>query len=128
MVYSIPVKNIDKTNIRRPVSKKELRQLLKDLSKKSDIQAPLNLNKAMEQLSLNDPYKNVEILKCLWIEKNDESTSFSKSREDIFRLALNRLVEEVAVVSGIYLAKAREKIKAVLKRRAKDDKQNKTQK
>lgn len=126
LIRSIPVNNIDRTNIRRPIAKKELRRLLRELSKKSDKKPPININKTMGELSLNDPYINVEIVKSLWKEKNDESMNFSKSREDIFSLALNRLVEETTFVNGISLIQARKKIETALEKGIKNDKQNKT--
>lgn len=114
LIYSIPIDSIDKTNIRKPISKKELRQLLKELSKRPDVKTPIDISKTKERLTLNDPYENVQILKRLRGEKNDESTNFTKSRHDVFKLAIGRLVEEVAFVSGVSLIKARKKIKTAL--------------
>ena len=114
LIYSIPLSNIDKTNIRKPISKKELRPLLKKLSKKSDIKKPINLAQAKGILNLNDIDKTAQVLKSLWIEKNDESTNFSESRKNVFKLLMKQLVEEVACASGIPLVKARGKIKTAL--------------
>lgn len=125
LIYSIPVKNIDKTNIRRPVSKEELKLLVKKLSKKSDVKKPINLVQARGVLCLNDIYETAQILKSLWIEENDESANFSESKKDVFGLSKEQLVEEIAFVSGISLVMAREKIKRALKRGTKNGKQNK---
>lgn len=114
LTCSIPVDSIDKTNIRRSISKTELRQLLKELSKKPDVKIPVDINKAREQLTLNNPEINVQILKRLWKEKNDESTNFSKSKHDVFKLVINRLVEEFAFISGAPLIKARQTITTAL--------------
>lgn len=114
LVCSIPAASIDKTNIRKPISKKKLRGLLKELSKRSDVKTPIDISKAKQKLTLNNPKINVQILKRLWKEKSDESTNFSKSKHDIFKLAVGRLVEEVAFVGGISLIKARKKIKTAL--------------
>lgn len=119
LVCSIPVSNIDKTNIRRPISKTELKQLLRTLSKKPDIETPINIRRARDVLNLNDPHETARILKSLWIEKNDKSTNFTKTRESVFSLSMKRLVEEVAFVSGVSLIKARKKIKAALEERKK---------
>ena len=116
LICSIPINNIDKTDIRRPISKKELRALLKKLSKKSDIKKPINLIQARGVLGLNDIYETAQVLKSLWIEKNDESVNFSESRKNVFTLLMKQLVEEVAFVSGISLVKATGEIKAALKR------------
>lgn len=116
LICSIPVNNIDKTKIRRPISKKELRKLLKELSQKSDIETPINVSRAREILNLNDPYKTVQILKSLWIEKNDESTNFTKTRESVFGLSMKRLVEEVALVNNVSIEKAKRQIKQTLEK------------
>ena len=128
LTCSIPVKNIDKATIRRPISKKELKILLKKFSKKFDIKKPISLAQVRGVLDLNDMDETAWILKNLWIEKKDKSKNFSESKKNVFRALKKQLIEEVACVSGISLVKAREKIKAVLKGGTKNDKQNKTQK
>ena len=116
LTFSIPVTSIDKTNIRKPMSKKELKQLLSELSKTSNIKTPIDIIKTREQLSLNDPDIHVQILKCLWKEKNDGTTNFTKIKSDVLGLAIEFLTEEVALVSGVSLKKAEKKIKTALKR------------
>lgn len=126
LVCSIPVKNIVKTNIRRPISKKELRKLLKELSKKADVKNPINTTRLREMLCLNEAHKTTQVLKALWLDKNDESTSFTKTRKDILNLAIKRLVEEVAFVNRISLGKARKQIKTALKRGVKNEEDKET--
>jgi RNA polymerase-interacting CarD/CdnL/TRCF family regulator len=116
LTFSIPVANIDKTNIRKPVSKKELKRLLTELSKISKIKTPIDITKTRGELSLNNPNIHIQILKCLWKEKNDETTNFTKSKSEILGLAIKLLTEEVALVNGISLKKAEKKIKATLQR------------
>ena len=116
LICSIPVNNIKKTKIRRPISKKELRKLLKELSQKSDIEIPINITRAKEMLNLNDPHEIVRILKSLWLEKNDKSTSFTKTREKVLRLAIKRLVEEVALVNNMSIEKAKRQMEEALEK------------
>lgn len=116
LTFSIPVDSIDKTNIRKPMSKKELKQLLSELSKTPNIETPIDIIKTREQLSLNDPNIHVQILKCLWKEKKDGITNFTKIKSDVLGLAIKLLMEEVALVSGVSLKKAEKKIKTALKR------------
>jgi RNA polymerase-interacting CarD/CdnL/TRCF family regulator len=116
LICSIPVNNLDKTNIRRPISKKELRLLLKKLSRKSGVKEPINLAQARGVLGLNDIYKTAQVLKSLWVEKNDESANFSESRKNLFKLLMKQLVEEVAFVGRISLIQARKKIKVALEK------------
>lgn len=115
LVCSIPVKNIDLAHIRRPISKKELKKLLKELSKKPE-KKTVNTKKTRDALNLNDPYKTAQVLRKVWADKNDESTSFTKAKSDIFSLSMKRLVEEVALVEGVSVAKARKKIRLALKK------------
>ena len=126
LVCSIPINNIEKAKIRRPISKKELRQLLKELSKKASIKNPINTTWPREILRLNEAHKTAQVLKTLWADRKDKSTSFTKSRKDIFKLAMKRLVEEVAFVGSVPLRKARKQIKAALEKGVKNDEDKKT--
>jgi len=114
LVFSIPMSLINRANIRKLLSRNKLKLLLKKLAKKPDIKAPINLLKVKEGLNLNDPEKNIQILNCLWGEKNDQSTSFNKSKEEALKLAIKQLSQELALVNNISLTKAQQKIKKVL--------------
>jgi RNA polymerase-interacting CarD/CdnL/TRCF family regulator len=114
LICSIPVANIEKTDIRKSISKKELKQLLKELSKKLDIEAPIDINKAKEKLILNSMEANVQILKKLWREKKEELINFTKTKSDLFETVMKRLAEEIAFVGGSSLVEARKKIKTLL--------------
>ena len=114
IIYSIPSKGIQKTNIRRPLTKRELSQLLKKLSKKAELKNPINISKAKEVLNSNDPQKIVGVLRILWADKNDQSTNFTKSKKDVFKLSIKRLVEETAYIEKLPLKTAKEKIKEAL--------------
>ena len=126
LVYSIPVNNIKKAKIRRPISKKEVRQLLKEPPKKIDIENPINTTRLREILRLNEAHKTAQVLKTLWADREDESTSFTKSKKDVFSLAMERLVEEIAFVNRVSLRKARKQIKEALEREAKNEEDKKT--
>jgi len=116
LLCSIPLKNIKKTKIRKPISKKQLAKLLKSLSQKTKEEKPINLLRFKEVLSLNEAQKTAEVLRTLWAIKMDETTTFTKSRKDIFTKAMRRLVEEVAFVSNLPLKKAEEKIERALEK------------
>ena len=110
LVCSIPESSLKKINVRRPVSKKEMNELLGGLSKRSKKRNALEIVKAKSILSLNDIYKTVIVIKRYWREKKKEGDSFSKSKKDILDMAINKTVEEVALVTGISLSKAKDKI------------------
>jgi len=116
LIYSVPLDNINKTKIRKPVSKKKLRQFLKELSRKLKIKEPVDVNGAKEALNSNDLHKIGAILKALQLERNDESKKFGKAKKDILDLAMERLIEEIAFVSEVSLVKSRKKIEAVLRK------------
>lgn len=109
LVCSIPVKNIKKADIRRPISREEFRQLINKLKKKWKVEEFPAINKPKELLKLSHPSDTVRLLKTLWKEKA-QSENFSKSKRDIFNLAMERLVQEFALVSKVSLKEARKRI------------------
>lgn len=115
-VYSIPVKNIRKTYIRRPVSKRELEGLIKKLSREPKETCSFSAARVKDSLNKNDVHKTARVLKSLWLEKNDESTSFTKAKKEMFELAMKRLLEEVAFVKKISVSEARKIIRESLKK------------
>lgn len=110
VVCSIPVKNIDKAKIREPILKEELEKILNSLSKTPDIIDRVNTTQLREELNLNNLQKTAQVLKILWIDKNDETTSFTRWKQEVFNMAMERLIEEVALVCDLSLSQAREKI------------------
>lgn len=114
MICSIPVKNIALASIRRPVSKKELKDLLKEFSKPIEIKTPINTTNIREMLNLNDPFKTAQNLKKIWMDKQNDSTSFTKSKSDIYKLSIDRLVEEIALVRNTSVSEARKIIRNAL--------------
>lgn len=125
LVCSIPVKNIGLTHIRKPISKNRMKQLLKKLSEKENKKRPINTTPSKEKLRLNKLSTTAQILKRLWLDKQDESTNFTGNKQNLLNLSMKRLVEEAAFVSNISLAKAGKKIKESL-RKLKNDEQNET--
>lgn len=112
--FSIPVENIGDAFIRTPISKKELKNFLKSLSEKPDLSKPLNLMKTKEELELNDFSKKINILRILHWDQKEKAESFTKSKENILKLAINKLSEEVAFIHKFSLANAKQKIKKAL--------------
>lgn len=111
---SIPIRSIDKTYIRKPISKKNLKKILDGLSKGSNSEDQPNTLVLRDALRFNNAQKTAAVLKALWIDKEDQSTNFSRQKQDVFKQAMEQLVEEVAVVANISLVEAREKIERAL--------------
>jgi len=115
MVCSIPMENINQTNIRKPIKKREFETLIEKLKKRKNTNGFYDLNKAKSLLKSNNPSDVISLLQSLNTEKKEKKENFSKSREDILRKTINLLIQEFALVSKITLEKAREKIDSALK-------------
>lgn len=114
VICSIPALNIEKTGIRKPISKNRLERLMQNLTSKKTVEKFSDINKAKMLLKSNDPADTVKLLITLWREKNKETENFSKSKRIIFDLAMENLVQELALVEGVSLEKAREEINLAL--------------
>jgi len=118
MTCSIPINNINKTRIRRPINKERMHKILKKLSSKKideDINI-LEITEAKEVLGINKATKTANILKKLWLEKQDESKNFTKSKETAFKHLIERLSEEIAYAGSTTLENAEAKIRNALKK------------
>lgn len=110
IICSIPLNNIEKTEIRKPITTKELKVLFKRLKKANSNNFVLTIIKAKELLKSNNPLTMIKLLRILYKEKKTQPDSFSKSKKDVFDSAMDKLVQEFALVSRITPDKAREKI------------------
>ena len=121
---SIPVSNIDKTTIRLPVSKTDLRAELKFLRQGEYERTPFNRIKVKRIISTNELHDVSKVLKTLWEEKRDEERNFTISKRNTFQMVMSRFQQETAHVLGITLPEAEKKITSALdtgwKRRPKD--------
>lgn len=116
VVYSIPVKNIDKTGIRKPISKKKLKEYYQLLAKPAKATAMINISQAKRMIAGGNLKEIITVLRRLWKEKYNPETNYTKSRKAVFKNGIKRLIEEFAYVDGITRRKARRKIKKYLKK------------
>jgi RNA polymerase-interacting CarD/CdnL/TRCF family regulator len=112
LVCSIPECNIDHITIRKPVSKNEVGEMLEYLSRRSRKNKIIDVIKAKPVLNLNDMRKTAKIIKRCWWEKKD--SGLTKTKKDILEVGIERIVEEVALVTGVSIKTAREKITIAL--------------
>ncbi len=115
---SVPLSKVKEANIRRPVTKKELSDLMHRLSNglghvKVTI---LDVNEAKNIFKLNDPFESAKVLKTLWDEIRVADGEVAKSRKDILELSVKSLSQEVALAFNITLEKAEKKIREALKK------------
>ncbi|MBN1263133.1 MAG: hypothetical protein JW991_02130 [Candidatus Pacebacteria bacterium] len=116
LICSIPIKNINLTQIRKPMSKKRLEKLLKKVFEDESPEKPVNTNQIKEKLKSNKLEIAVRVLKKLWLDKQDESTNFSATKRDLLNLVMKRLEEEAALALDIPVSRAREEIKKRLEK------------
>lgn len=114
LICSIPLKNIEENDIRKPISLREFKSLLGMLKKKRRLQDSVDLDNLKELLKLNSPADTIEVLCNLCEERKMKPESFTKSKKDVYGLAITRLIQEFALVSQISLEKAEEKINLAL--------------
>jgi RNA polymerase-interacting CarD/CdnL/TRCF family regulator len=110
VLSSVPVKNFNEANIRKPMDKstlKDVRAVLKDGVENSE----LELKDLKEKMNENDPFETATVAKYLWIEKKDRE-KLPPSKKKIYKKALRALSEEFAYAMG----KRPEKAKASVKR------------
>ena len=95
-VCSIPVSSLEKTSIRKPLSRQEILQLLKDLAHRPSQSPEVNLNEMSDQLNENDPYALVKIIKGLWLRVQEKNAQLNVTQKRLLQTAFERLVHEVA--------------------------------
>jgi len=115
LVCSIPECNLVDTDKRMPVSKREILDILKYLSKRSNRKNEVDAVDAKSVLSLNDFHETAKVLKGFWREKIKKDVNFTKTKSDVLQRAIDNMVEEVALVFGISTDNAKQKINLALK-------------
>ncbi len=114
---NIPLENLVKANIRRPVGKNEMHKILQfDLNLGNFLNQDFDIAYAKEILKKNDPKASAQLAKSIWQEIKDDIESATKSKKDIFTLSIQSLTQEVAYTFGITLEKAEAKLHNALKK------------
>lgn len=116
LVCSIPESSVDEANLRRPASKKKIKETLGLLSKKPNGEARVTVAEANSFFKENDPKEIARLLRLLWTEKQDKDRNFPTRKKIIYQNAMRYLTEEISLVQKINLKKARKKIRRRLKR------------
>lgn len=118
LICSIAISNLELTDIRRPLPEKEIDELLDFLRSKIEMKNRFNTRSAKELIKSNEPKKIAMILKKLAIVRRDPDTNFTYTKKRLFKSALKKLQEEVALVKGISTKEAQEMILEILKKQA----------
>lgn len=114
-IFTIPQESVEKTNMRKALTKKELDNLLKKelLEMEVDTSASLNTLKAVR--NTDDPTEVVKTLKLLTVLRHEaEKLPFSK--KEVYNSLLKRLGSEVAYVYDVDQDEAKLVIEKALKK------------
>lgn len=111
LVCSIPVDSADEARIRKPTTKTEFKDILKYLGKETKIKGKINTSTLNDKLNKNKVKTTAYVLKKLWVDKNNDNTSFSPTKKRIYRKAFRNLSEELAWLEDTTVKKAKKKIK-----------------
>ncbi|KKQ42083.1 MAG: hypothetical protein US60_C0024G0012 [Microgenomates group bacterium GW2011_GWC1_37_8] len=114
VVCSIPVKNINVAEIRKPINKRMLNELILSLKERIIIVNFSPITELKEQLNSNNPIDTVELIKLLHKEKKVKLGNFSSSKKYILNLSMDKIVQEFALVGRVSLEQARNNIDLAL--------------
>ena len=114
LVCSIPECNLEHTDIRKPITKTEIGQVLKYLSKRSNKKQEVDVVIAKTILNLNDVYETAKVAKGFWKEKHRKDVNFTKYKTDVLEMAISKMVEEVALIFEVSVDNAKQKITVAL--------------
>jgi len=122
LVSSIPIDNVDKAYIRKPLNKKEIKQLLKTLSQNIDLKSKSNANDTTKSknktklLSCYNPLGNVELIRKLLIKKRAKNINYSVSDKNDFQTCIQNLAKEIAVVKNNSFEKEKTNLISIIKK------------
>jgi RNA polymerase-interacting CarD/CdnL/TRCF family regulator len=116
LTYQMSLSNVQKSNMRKPVSKKELQALFSSILIKSSEGGEINALEIRSSLNENDLPQTLKVIKNLWLEKTSKTTSLASGKHNIYQQALEQAAEEVAAVKGFSPDEGKEAIMAALKK------------
>lgn len=111
---SIPRENLGMINIRKPIIRNQLNEILRSFSKKSSNKADLDVIEAKSVLDMNQIEKSSSVVRKFWRAKERDGDGFTRAKNEVLKLAISRIVEEVALVSKSTPEKAEERIRLAL--------------
>lgn len=116
LICSVPKSNIDDAKLRKPVTKKKIKETLKLLGKRKNGEEKINISEADTFIKENDPLETAKLLRLLWLERQSEDRSLSTRKKHLYENSLRHLIEEITIVQRIGLKTAEKKIKRRLKK------------
>ncbi|MGI6278736.1 MAG: hypothetical protein ACOYJ8_02960 [Patescibacteria group bacterium] len=116
LICTIPEENLSKTNMRRPLKKKEIKELLKDFLSPLDSAESVNYDQAKKVIATNDLSAMINSTKNLYYSRKIEGKDFTVSQKRIFNSLIGRIAEESAFILGKKPEEIKEKINNSLKK------------
>lgn len=123
VLCSIPEKNVNKIDIRRPHSKKALNNFLKNVAEITQADKKLRTKKVKTYVYTNNLDDVAYYMKNLWLEKKDPDINYVTSKRRVFEKLLATSKEEIAHTFDISLKKAEKKIFKALKKNNEKEKE-----
>jgi RNA polymerase-interacting CarD/CdnL/TRCF family regulator len=111
---SIPLSNLDKAKIRKPLSKSKLKEFIELLKKNMKTAKKINVNRSKDAIYTNEIEGKAGILKRLWLEKRNPDKKLSYSKKQLFSRLIDSITEEMAFIFNISTKKAEKKIISAL--------------
>lgn len=116
LVCTIPEDNLSETNIRRPLSKKAIREGLAKFSLFSAPSGLINFDQTRKITSMNDFFAMVDLAKDLYYSRKGENKEFTVSQKRVFNSLVGRVSEEAAFVLAQKPDQVEKKIDLLLRR------------
>ncbi len=115
-IYSTPVNNILKSDLRHLISQDIIKKLYKEAEEKIDHDTVADYKSIKETLYENNPGKSLIILKQLFLEREKDPTKFSRTNKEILETILKHISSEIAFITKKPIDKISEKLTSLIKK------------
>lgn len=115
LTCSIPLQNVTKAEIRRPITKQVTRELHIEIKQEIKTTTFPDANEITTMFNTNDPQTMVKILRLLNKEKKIKETGLSTSKKNIYDKIIDSLAQEFAFATNKPVETAKKKIESALK-------------
>lgn len=97
---SIPIKNVLKAGLRKPISKEEANELKSKLAKAMEHPTFFDLKMSESMVFDNDWGRNIELLASIWMVRQSEGGELSRANERMAESLIGQMTREISLVTG----------------------------
>ncbi len=115
LTYSVQNQNLENSHVRRLVTREKLKQLLELILIKNSVAVAINVTETKTTLSTNQLAESLQLIKDLWLEKQNHAGFLPGGRLSLYQQALSQASEEIAAVKGIIPDQAKLLVLSTLK-------------